>query len=192
MYCPGHAGTKGSDREDRLVGKVTITNGLHLWGSEVLRSLRHNLRAQIQGHHPSIAWRGEVWKEEALDSFRWRDEKGPSSIRRTPEPFQRQRWSNFWETGWSAYRLFPAHIYHFELNWWIRVVKRIKISWLRKVSGGESSLREPALIFLPDFNKLKLLGKEFANALTKQKQINRSIYNTFWRDVVKTIRESIQ
>ena len=36
------------------------------------------------------------------------------------------------------------------------------------------------LIFLPDFNKLKLLRKEFANALTpKQKQINRSIYNPF-------------
>ena len=33
------------------------------------------------------------------------------------EPFQRQRWGNFWETGWSAYGLFRVHIYHLELNW---------------------------------------------------------------------------
>ena len=30
---------------------------------------------------------------------------------------QRQRWGNFWETCWSAYRLFRAYRYHFELNW---------------------------------------------------------------------------
>ena len=45
------------------------------------------------------------------------DERGPSSIRRTLEPFQRQRWGNFWEMGWSAYGLFRAHRYHLELNW---------------------------------------------------------------------------
>ena len=59
----------------------------------------------------------EAWKEEALDDLPWKDERGPSSIRRTLEPFQRQRWGNFWEMGWSAYGLFQAHIYHLELNW---------------------------------------------------------------------------
>ena len=40
---------------------------------------------------PSIAWRREAWKEKALDDLPWKDERGPSSIRRTLEPFQRQR-----------------------------------------------------------------------------------------------------
>ena len=44
VYCPGHAGV-------RLVGKATITNSLLLRRSEVLRSLRHYLRVQNQGHH---------------------------------------------------------------------------------------------------------------------------------------------
>ena len=66
---------------------------------------------------PSIAWRREAWKEEALDDLPWKDERGPSSIRRTLEPFQRQRWGNFWETGWSAYGLFRVHRYYLELNW---------------------------------------------------------------------------
>ena len=51
LYCPGRAGVKGNDRVDRLSGKATITSGLRLGSSEVLRSLRHYLRAQSQGHH---------------------------------------------------------------------------------------------------------------------------------------------
>ena len=51
VYCPGYAGVKGNDRADRLAGKATLTNGLLLGRSEVLRSLRHYLRAQSQGHH---------------------------------------------------------------------------------------------------------------------------------------------
>ena len=47
-YCPGHAGEKGNDRADRLVCKATLTSGLFLGRSEVLRSLRNS---QIQGHH---------------------------------------------------------------------------------------------------------------------------------------------
>ena len=67
MYCPGHGGVKGNDRADRLVGKETLTIGFLLARPEVLRSLRHYQRAQSQG--PSIAWRREVWKEEALDDL---------------------------------------------------------------------------------------------------------------------------
>ena len=38
-------------RADRLAGNATLTSGLLLGRSEVLRSLRHYLRAQSQGRH---------------------------------------------------------------------------------------------------------------------------------------------
>ena len=53
VYSPGHAGVKGNDRADRLAGKATITSGLLLGRSEMLRSLRHYLWAQSQGHQTS-------------------------------------------------------------------------------------------------------------------------------------------
>ena len=68
-----HGGVKGNDRADRLAGKATLTSGLLLRRFEVLKSLRHHLRAQSQGHRtidrleergkdiaPSIAWRREA------------------------------------------------------------------------------------------------------------------------------------
>ncbi len=51
VYCPGYAGVKGNDRAHRLASKETLTSGLLLERSEVLRSLRHYLQAQSQGHH---------------------------------------------------------------------------------------------------------------------------------------------
>ena len=51
VYCPGHAGVNGNDQADSLAGKATLISGLLLERSEVLRSLRHYLRAQSQGHH---------------------------------------------------------------------------------------------------------------------------------------------
>ena len=51
VYCPEYAGMKGNDRAKRLAGKATLTSGLLLGRSEVLRSLRHYLRAKSQGHH---------------------------------------------------------------------------------------------------------------------------------------------
>ena len=51
VYCPGHAAVRGNDRTDRLAGKATITSGSHLGRPEVLRNLRHYLRAQSQRHH---------------------------------------------------------------------------------------------------------------------------------------------
>ena len=44
---------------------------------------------------PPIAWRKEARKEEALDDLPRKGERGASSIRRTLEPFQRQRSGNF-------------------------------------------------------------------------------------------------
>ena len=51
VYYAGHAGVKGNDRAERLAGKAAITSSLLLEKSEVVRSLRHYLRAQSQGHH---------------------------------------------------------------------------------------------------------------------------------------------
>jgi len=51
VYCLGHAGVNGNDQVDRLAGKATLISGLLLGRSEVLRSLRHYLWAQSQGHH---------------------------------------------------------------------------------------------------------------------------------------------
>ena len=42
---------KGNDRADRLAGKATLTSGLLFGRVEVLRSFRHSLRAQNEGHH---------------------------------------------------------------------------------------------------------------------------------------------
>ena len=70
VYCPGHAGVKGNDRADRLVGKATLTSGLLLGRSEVLRSLRHDLLAQSQGHHTiDRLEEREAWKAEVLDDL---------------------------------------------------------------------------------------------------------------------------
>ena len=49
--CPGHAGVNGNDRAGRMAGYASLTSGLLLGRSEVLRSLRHYLRTQSQGHH---------------------------------------------------------------------------------------------------------------------------------------------
>ena len=51
VYCLGCTGVKGKGRADSLANKATITSGVRLGRSEVLRSFRHYLRAQTQGHH---------------------------------------------------------------------------------------------------------------------------------------------
>ena len=62
---------KGNDRADRLAGKAqaTLTSGLILGKSEVLRSLRHYLLSQSQGHQTidRLEERGVESKETALD-----------------------------------------------------------------------------------------------------------------------------
>ena len=53
VYYPGHARVKGNDWVNRLVGKATITDGLRLGRSEVLRSLRLPVATKTtsEGHH---------------------------------------------------------------------------------------------------------------------------------------------
>ena len=88
MYCPGHAGVKGNNRADRLAGKTTTTVGLRLGRSEVLRSLRHYLWAQSQGHHTidRLEERGIERRSVQLSALRGRERaivKG--NIGETPE-----------------------------------------------------------------------------------------------------------
>ena len=87
VYCLGHAGLKGNDRVDGMAGKATLTSGLLLGRSETLRSTTCGHKAT--GITPSIAWRREALKEEALDDLPSKDERGPSSIGRTLEPFSK-------------------------------------------------------------------------------------------------------
>ena len=126
VHRPRHAGVKGNDRVNRLAGKAAFTSGLLLGRSEVLRSLKHYLRAQNQGHHTidRLEERGVERGSARRSSLKGR-ERAIIAIRRTLEPFQRQRWGNFLEMGWDAYWLFRVHRYHAELNWIIIIVMDI-------------------------------------------------------------------
>ena len=74
---------------DRLVGKATITNGLHFGRSEVLRSLKHFLWVQSPGchHNDCLEERGmaseraqqsslKVWEKAILNQSNWKCFKG--------------------------------------------------------------------------------------------------------------------
>ena len=117
-HALGNAWVKENDQTDRLAGKTTLTSGLLLGKSEVLRSgawdstCGHKAKDITQ----SIAWRREAWTEEALVNLPWMGESEPSSIRRTLKPMQRRRSGNFWDRV-ERYGFFPAHSYHLELNW---------------------------------------------------------------------------
>ena len=70
----------------------------------------------------------EVSKEEALDYLPWKDERGPSSFKRTTEPFQRWRWGNFRQTAWA----FPsAKIPSWKMNWTVNL-KTVSKLWGEK------------------------------------------------------------
>ena len=117
VYYLGHARVKGNDWADRPAGKATITTSLCLGRSEVLRSLRHYMRAQSQGHHSINRLVERGVERGSTDDLFWKDKQGPLSIRRTLKLFQKQCQRNFCEMGWSAYGLFQAHGYHLQLNW---------------------------------------------------------------------------
>ena len=115
-YCPGHAGVKGNDRADRLSGKATITSGLLLGRSEVLRSLKHYLCAQSQGHHTI-----DRLEERSVE----RESARRSSLKGRERAIVNQTnigtvstatLGKLLRTGWCAYGLFRAHRYNLELN----------------------------------------------------------------------------
>ena len=59
-------------------------------------------------------WRDDRWLMWWLHDW-CEGKRGPSSIKWILEPFQRRRWGNFWETGWSTYGLVRAPRYRPEL-----------------------------------------------------------------------------
>ena len=116
LYCPGHAGVKGNDRGDKLAVKATLTSGLLLGRSEVLRSLRHYLRAQSQGRH-------------TIDHLEKRGVERGSARRSSLKGLERAivNQSNIGTVSvatlgkllrdwWNADGLFWAHRYYLELN----------------------------------------------------------------------------
>ena len=115
VYFPGHAGVKGNDRADRLVGKATLTSALFLGRFEVLRSLRHYLRAQSQGHRTidRLEERG-VERGSARRSSLIGRETAIVSQTNTGTVSKATLGKLLRDgTGWSAYGLFRAHL---ELN----------------------------------------------------------------------------
>ena len=120
---------KVNDPADRLVGKATITRGLHLWRSEVLRSLRHYQWAHSQGYHtidhPEERC-GKTWQSSMKGWERAIINQMNAGL------FQGQCCRNLWQAGRSMYVLFHAHIYHLELNWTERRMKnKYKNKWKR-------------------------------------------------------------
>ena len=124
VYCPGHARVNGNAWADRLAGKATLTSGLLLRRSEVLRSLRCYLWAQSQGR--TI----DRLEERGVESGSAR----PSSLtgqewatinQKSSGTVSKGCWEHFWETGWSIYYIlititmgFSKCIdHHLELSW---------------------------------------------------------------------------
>ena len=70
-------------------------------------------------HHRSPGGERRGKRKRTLDDLPWKDERGPSSNRRTLELFQRQSWRSFWQRRVERmnYRLFREHRYHLELKW---------------------------------------------------------------------------
>ena len=68
MYCPGHAWVNGNDRADWLAKQPSqvacFSEDLKCW--EAWDTTCGHKAKDIT---PSIAWRREAWKEEALDDF---------------------------------------------------------------------------------------------------------------------------
>ena len=67
---------QANDRADRLAGKAAITSGLRLGISDVLKSWRHCLQAQSQGHRSPEEERSRKKKRSTIFSFLERTKDG--------------------------------------------------------------------------------------------------------------------
>ena len=116
VCCIVHAGVKGNGRADRLTGKATLTSGLRLRRSEVLRSLRHYLRAQCQGHYTidRLEERGVERGSARRFSLKGRERAiiNQTNIETVPKVTLEKRLTDGVERIW----LFRVHRFHFELN----------------------------------------------------------------------------
>ena len=118
---------------------TTLTSRLCPERPEVLRSLRHYLCAQSQGHHAfdrleergverGSAWRSSLkGRERAIVHHRNIGTVSKATL----------------GTGWSAYELSRAHRYHPELNWTEHTLGLCRFSF-----GGPICMRTNLLFFL--------------------------------------------
>ena len=83
IYCPGQAGVKRNDRAAGLMGKATIASGLRLINLKYWGTWDTTCGHKAKDITPSITWRREAWKAEALVDLPWKDERSPSSVRWT-------------------------------------------------------------------------------------------------------------
>ena len=103
------------DRADRLAGKPTLSSCLLLGSSEVLRSLRHYLRAQSLGHHIIDRLEERGVKRKRYTIFLERTREGHRQSGEYWNCFQ----GNVGETsekrsGAYNYELFRVHRHHLE------------------------------------------------------------------------------
>ena len=106
ISCHGQARDRvtGSDWADRLAGKATVTSSLCLARSKVMRSLRHYLQEQSQGHLTINCM--EEWSVErgCIWYLPRKDERRPLSIRQTLAIL-----GDFWEGGEHIFMEFSEH-----------------------------------------------------------------------------------
>ena len=89
---------EGTDRAGKLAVKATITSGLRLARSEVMRSFRHYQRAQSQRYHIFDPLRRRKRKHPTI----FLERRGKGHLESDLELFHRQPLGIFWEKGWSA------------------------------------------------------------------------------------------
>ena len=117
VYCPGQAGLKGTTEQIDWQAKQPSQMACFLEDPKCWGAWYTTCGHKAKDITPSIAWRREAWKEEAVENLPWKDERGPSSIRQTLELFQRWCWGNFWEAEWSFWELRDTILNWTDLNW---------------------------------------------------------------------------
>ena len=116
VYFTGHAVVKENDRADKLAGKATLISALLSRRCQVLRSLRHYLRAQSRGHKTfdRLEMRGVERGSARRSSLKGRER---AIVNQTNiESVSKATLGKLLREGWSAYGLFRAHKDHLELN----------------------------------------------------------------------------
>ena len=134
-----HARVKGNDRGDRLLGKAALTSGFLLGRSEVLRSLRHYLRAQSQRHNIDRLEERGVERGSARRSSLKGRERAIVSQTNTGIVSKATLGKLLRETEWSASGLFRANRHHLHLNW-------TELNWTHN-SNRNSNKKNKKIIF---------------------------------------------
>ena len=86
------------------------------WHGSLWQLADHSSGHKAKAITPSIARRREALREEALDDLLWEVESGPSSVRRTLEPFQSRHWEKGSERRIGAHMRISVRIDTI-LNW---------------------------------------------------------------------------